>query len=303
MKQIDVKASEDFHSALTKGVLQNVLSKLQLQRSELLSFYDVKEIIKPKNETYLGIRTIAVDQIIGSEGRYRDFSNAFYPKKATMKKRWARVSDANYSMIDLPPISVYKLGNAYFVRDGNHRVSVAKSIGRVFIDAEVVELDTQIELKPGMTNRQIRRSVIEYERQRVAEETGIDRYIDYSRIRFTEPGRYTEMIRHIKIHQNFIRITGGRELTFAEAAASWYRTVYEPITAAAAQQHIAASFPGRTEADVYIWIVKHWNRMKGRHGFAVKPSEAVRDFSLRHRISPVSHFWARLKRVLGKREQ
>jgi hypothetical protein len=275
----DMKSVEEFRQAFTKGVLQSVLARIQLERAQLLSFYDIKELVKPGDQTYRGIHPIPVDQIIGSEGRYNDFSNTFLPKKAMLKNRWSRVSKAHDLLIDLPPISVYKLGNAYFVRDGNHRVSVAKATGIAYIDAEILELDSHIELKPGMTNRQILRQVIQYERQQVVDATGIDTLIDFAQIRFTEPGRYHELLHHIDIHRKFIRITQKKELSFNEAVISWHKNVYLPIAEAVTEQKIPGRFPGRTTADLYIWIVKHLNRLKGRYGFDVQPDEASRDYA------------------------
>ncbi|NLK06387.1 MAG: transcriptional regulator, partial [Spirochaetales bacterium] len=82
------QANEDFEKARSRGRIQSVLSNLAWKNSDLLSFYAVTDLIKPRNETYLGMRTIPVNQIIGSEGRYQDFSLAFYPKKELLRARW-----------------------------------------------------------------------------------------------------------------------------------------------------------------------------------------------------------------------
>ncbi len=153
-RNLSTQTNEDFEKAKTRGRIQSVLSTLAWKNSDLLSFYAVTDLIKPRNETYRGMRTIPISQIIGSEGRYQDFSQAFYPKKELLRSRWRSIypkkellrsrwrsiDGAVKQYIILPPISVYKVGQWYFVRDGNHRVSVAKAQGVEFIDAEVVEL-------------------------------------------------------------------------------------------------------------------------------------------------------------------
>ena len=154
-------AQDDFYKAKAKAKFQGLFSALHWKNNDLLSFYEVTSIIKPKSETYLGMRTIPVSKIIGSEGRYHDFSSAFMPKREQLKTRWVSVDTAIINDIILPPISVYSLGGYYFVRDGNHRVSVAKAQGLEFIDAEVVELDSEIELKPGITMKELRTKVVE----------------------------------------------------------------------------------------------------------------------------------------------
>ena len=162
---IDSTALEDFTKAKRKAKFQGLMSALSWKNNDLMSLYEVTSIIKPKSETYLGMRTIPVSKIIGSEGRYHDFSSAFMPKREQLKTRWVSVDTAIINDIILPPISVYSLGGYYFVRDGNHRVSVAKAQGLEFIDAEVVELDSEIELKPGITMKELRTKVVEYERK------------------------------------------------------------------------------------------------------------------------------------------
>ena len=107
-------AQDDFYKAKAKAKFQGLFSALHWKNNDLLSFYEVTSIIKPKSETYLGMRTIPVSKIIGSEGRYHDFSSAFMPKREQLKTRWVSVDTAIINDIILPPISVYSLGGYYF---------------------------------------------------------------------------------------------------------------------------------------------------------------------------------------------
>ena len=156
---------------------------------------------------------------------------------------------ANLDDIILPPISVYKLGDWYFVRDGNHRVSVARSKGVEFIDAEVVELTSKIPLEEGITLNEIKRRVVAYERQRFIDQFN-PTYLPMERIVFTAPGSYPEMVNHILVHKYYLNQDREDEISFEEGARSWYENVYLKIADAIEHVHLLVEFPGQTEADL-----------------------------------------------------
>jgi hypothetical protein len=106
----------------------------------LLSFEEAKGALTRWTQSYRGMRIVEVEKIAGSVGRYRDFDGSFLPLKKSMGERWSRIDRAYHRGDELPAVSLYKIGEAYFVRDGNHRVSVAKYHGVAAIDAEVVEI-------------------------------------------------------------------------------------------------------------------------------------------------------------------
>ncbi len=294
------QTNEDFEKARSRGRMQSLLSSLSWKNSDLLSLYAVTELIKPKNETYLGMRTIPVNQIIGSEGRYQDFSLAFYPKKELLRSRWRSVDRAAKEYIILPPISVYKLGQWYFVRDGNHRVSVAKTQGVEFIDAEVVELDSQIPLEPGLTMKQLRKRVIDYERQRFLEQYEPS-YLPMDEIVFTSPGSYPEMVNHILVHKYYLNEDKKEVLSFEEGACSWYEKVYLPIVEEIRREKLLASFPGNTEADLYMWIVRHWDNLKHMSGSQeVTIESATSDYKIRYGKGRLERWIRRIRYLLSK---
>ena len=255
------QAMEDFSRAKRRARFNSFFNTLQWKNSDLLSLYEVTKIIKPRKETYLGMQTIPVDKIIGSEGRYRDFSSAFFPKKEMLKSRWTSIDMARLEDVILPPISVYSLGGNYFERDGNHRVSVAKSRGVEFIDAEVVELDSQIELEPGMTLKQIKARAVEYERTMFMNQYN-PTYLPMDEIRFTAPGSYPEMVNHILVHKYYINQNREGEISFEEAAKSWYENVYKPIISEVRKDKVLSNFPGETEGDMYMWLGRKWDEKK-----------------------------------------
>ena len=119
--------ANDFENARMKARLQSIFSTFKWKKPDLLSFYEVTKLIKPSSQAYKGMQAIPVKKIIGSENRYHDFSSAFYPKNTSLRERWQSIDAARLDNVTLPPISVYKIGEWYFVRYGNHRVSVART--------------------------------------------------------------------------------------------------------------------------------------------------------------------------------
>ena len=252
---------EDFTKAHRHAIFQQIFSAFRWNNPDLLSLYEVTKLIKPEAEAYKGMQTIPVAKIIGSENRYHDFSSAFYPKSVRLQNRWESIDAARLDDVILPPISVYKLGDVYFVRDGNHRVSVARSQGVEFIDADVVELTSKIPLEEGITLNEIRKRVVDYERKHFIEQFE-PTYIPMDRIVFTAPGSYPEMVNHILVHKYYANQDRDDEMTFEEGARSWYENVYLKIVSAIEKEHLLADFPGQTEADMYMWLVRRWDSMK-----------------------------------------
>ena len=136
------QVDKDFHRALLKASLRRWKARLRgdTQYERLLSFEEAKSGWIRSSQAYRGMRTVEVEKIAGSVGRYKDFDGSFLPRKSSMGERWSRVDSAYHKGVELPAVSLYKLGDEYFVRDGNHRVSVARYHKVVTIDAEVVEL-------------------------------------------------------------------------------------------------------------------------------------------------------------------
>ena len=291
---------EDFSRAKTRARFQSLLNTLTWKNTDLLSFYEVTSIIKPKSETYKGMQTIPVSRIIGSEGRYHDFSSAFFPKREMLRNRWESVDRAVLSDIVLPPISVFSLGGYYFVRDGNHRVSVAKAQGVEFIDAEVVELDSQIPLEEGMTMKTLRRRVVAYERNAFIQQYKPS-YLPMGEIVFTSPGAYPEMVNHILVHKYFINQNQKEEIPFEQAAVSWYKNVYAPIVKVIREEHLLFQFPGSTEGDMYLWIVRTWDDMKRQKKNQNIPiEEAAEEIKKRNKALPlfryIKYFLSKLRK-------
>jgi len=293
---IKSQASDDFNRARNKARFDNIFNIINREKKELLSYYDVKKMTKPKSQSYKGMQVVKIKQIIGSEGRYKDFSKAFLPKKEHLRQRWESIDRAHLTDVILPPISLFKIGDVYFVRDGNHRVSVARMQGILSIDAEVVELTSEIKINRHMTKQDLREAVLKYEREQMLEESGLDKMLDMDQICFTSLGRYDELLRHIHGHKYFINQDRDGEISLEEAAKSWFENVYSPIVAIIRSENMLARFPGRTESDIYIWTIKHWDGLKWKYGQEYPMDEAVKEYNKIYGKS----FFQQLKEFLRK---
>jgi hypothetical protein len=283
MNYIELKntAAADFSRARGKADFSKILHLMNTERDRLLSFHDVKDILKPKNQVYKSSRVVPVKLIVGSEGRYRDFNKYFLPRTDHLRSRWERVDEAHLQDIILPSIQLYEIGGVYFVRDGNHRVSVATAQDVEFIDAEVISLSSEIALSPGMTIDQLREALIGYEKNIFYEDTKFGELTGDMSLDFSTAGRYDVICNHILVHKYFMNESKEEEIPFSEALVSWYNNVYSPVIAAIREQWLLANFSGRTEGDLYVWIVKHWDFLKKKYG-GYSLAEAAGDFSRKY---------------------
>jgi hypothetical protein len=247
---------------------------------------------------------IPIKLIVGSEGRYRDFNKYFLPKSNHLRNRWERVDEARIKDIVLPPIQLYEIGGVYFVRDGNHRVSVAKSQGVEFIDAEVISLSSEIAITPSMTTDELRNAVIRFEKDLFYEKTYFGELTGAGDLDFSFPGQYDVIYRHILVHKYYLNEQYRGELPFDQALISWYHTVYDPIIQIIKSEKLYARFPGRTASDLYVWIVKHWDFLKKKYGIHYSIPDAVRDFCGKYGTGKGKFFprmVSLLNRLLGTR--
>ena len=233
---------------------RDVVARLAGRSNQLLSYEAVKRSLKLGGPIYRGVKTVPVAQIVGSVDRYRDFDDVFLPKQDSTAGRWKSIARAFYSDVDLPPVRLYKVGDAYFVMDGHHRVSVAREQGIDFIDAEVQEVVSRVPVSADLKAEDLK---ILHEYRRFLERTRLDEVRPGQHIRFTVAGGYQQIIEHIAMHRYYMQVERQREVGDAEAVANWYDQVYLPIVEVIRANNVLDDFPGRTESDLYLWIVEH----------------------------------------------
>lgn len=247
-------AREDFQRARSRAFWRRIFGWLKGAQTDLLPLDAVKAHLPVQGQHDLGLRAVPIQQIVGSESRYRDFDRAFLPRQSHTRDRWIRIDRLQYEQVELPPVSLYKVGDVYFVRDGNHRVSVARERGQEFVDAYVTELSIPVPLTPDADLNDI---VLEQERVLFLRDTGLDRIRPEADVRLTLPGQYGKLAEHIQVHRWFLGQERNAEVPYEEAVASWYDRVYMPLVRIIREHGILNEFPGRTEADLYLWIIEH----------------------------------------------
>jgi len=257
-------AADKFEHLQSLSFIRSLL-RLFTQKPDdtLLSFDQVQQLLRSRQERDRGTQIIPIASIVGSVGRYRDFTRAFLPLSGADEERWKRLDIALNELRSLPPIEVYKIGDVYFVRDGNHRVSVARANGLTDIEAHVTEIESRVPLTPDVDVDDL---IIKTEYAQFLAQTHLDETRPGQLIELTEPGRYKILLEHIEVHRYYLGLQWQREPSLEEAAASWYDTVYLPVVEAIRETGILKEFPRRTEADLYLWVAYHRERLKERYG-------------------------------------
>jgi len=231
-----------------RGVfVQKVVCAIQDCSLDLIPFEEARKQLHLNQKVCLGLFEIDLDKIRGSVGRYQDFTSAFLPRRDNLSERWQRVRTASISK-GLPPIELYKVGGAYFVLDGNHRVSIARTEGRKTIDAYVCEYISPQELSvEGDLDEALCK--IEYAQ-----------FLKKSKLRpehdivFTVAGRYMEIESQIRSVQVSLQNRRSKPVPYEKAAKEWYRGIYAPTVKEIRESRVIELFPQRTEADLFIWM-------------------------------------------------
>ena len=247
------QSRQEFSTARQRAFIEEWLNFFTGRSNELLSFNEVKQNLRLHDSSYKGLQEIELDKIVGSTGRYRDFTRTFLPKNDQTVDRWRRMKDVA-DETGFPPIEVYKVGEVYFVRDGNHRISVARLNGAKTIEAEVIEYKTPV---PIEKDDELDDILLKYEQTRFLEKTHLDQLRPEQQVVFTEPGRYRLVKEHIAVHKYLKETACGCEIPYEEAVASWYDQVYLPVVELIRQREVLRHFSERTEADLYAWLLLH----------------------------------------------
>ncbi|MFM9106480.1 MAG: transcriptional regulator [Chloroflexota bacterium] len=277
-RPFDAEVRQDFERARQKAILHDLLAVFQRRPNDLVPYHEIRQRVAPESESYRGLQTVRIDQIVGSMDRFDDFDRAFLPRKRFTASRWQNVDRAYYQDVRLPPIQLYKVGDVYFVKDGNHRVSVARGRGQEFIDAEVIEGHIRAPLTADMRADEL---LLQAEYAEFLRRTNLDRIRPDHDIRPTALGRYDEIWEHIEGHRGWLEAIRHQPVAVEEAVEDWYTYIYEPIVRVARERGLGERFPHHTEADIYLWVIRHRWELERQLGHDVGPAGSAEDFALR----------------------
>jgi hypothetical protein len=243
-------AQFDFSRARRQRALKRLADRLRREPSDIdliLPFEEVLEALGRRGEHYLGLQTIRVDSIVGTVDRRREFDRSFRPTSSKVRPRWERIATAQRRGEPMPPIDVYRIGDMHFVKDGHHRVSVARALGHEVIDAYVTEVLTKVEpgrLRPSDLPMKSHERLF-YDRVPLLPEAR-------KRIRLTDPARgYAQLGEGVEAW-GFRVIQGHGELmTRDEVAERWYRDEYLHVVDMLREADLVGK---GTETDAYLRV-------------------------------------------------
>ncbi len=265
-----------FDAARLGAVMQDLLALVRQRPRDLLPFEEVRDRLKLRRVVDRGTTDVPLERIVGTFGRRGEFNRAFLPRSESLRERWEDVKELAEGAAGFPRVELYQVGEAYFVVDGHHRVSVARSLGAPAIEAHVLEFLTPVPLGPDASLEDVLR------KEGLAdflEATGLVPSTP-DEFRVTHPGDYAEMLEHVAVHRYFLGLELSRCTSWEEAVRSWYETFFRPMTETIRSSGILGDFPGRTEADLYLFTARHLHALRERWGDDVAPERAVRHLRL-----------------------
>ena len=291
-----LSAVQDFRRARRRAALQDILARLTGKAADLLSYEEATQKLKAAGAIRRGLQEIPLDAIVGSVDRYADFNRSFLPRLDSDEERWATVKLKITRRGGLSPIKVYRIGDAYFVYDGNHRVSVARQLGATSIQAHVIEIPTRVPLSPEDKPEDL---IWKAEYADFLECTHLDELRPKADLAVTVPGQYQAIEKQIAAHRQRMGQERGQDpsrIPYEEAVTHWYDEVYLPVVQAIREQGILRDFPGRTGTDLYVWVSEHRDVLEQELGWEVRPQDVAE-----HLVEETSPTLARVLTRVGER--
>jgi hypothetical protein len=243
-------AQTDFSRARRRGVLERLAARLRREPADfhlILPFEEVVQALGYRGERRLGLQTIPLDSIVGSVDRTRDFDRRFRPTSRRTRKRWERMATATRRGEAFPPIDVYRIGEVHFVKDGHHRVSIARAQGLPDIDAYVTEALTELGAEKTITLRDLplkSHQRLFFERVPLPGDAR-------ERITLSDEQRFAMLAEQVEAW-GFRLIQERREpLDRGEVAELWFREEYEPVVAMLREADLIGK---QTETEAYMKI-------------------------------------------------
>jgi hypothetical protein len=243
-------AQTDFNRARRRQVLARLAMRLRRDDDVdlILPFEEVTEALGHRGERSLGLQTIPLDSIVGTVDRSREFDRRFRPTSRRVRGRWQRIAEAQRRGDAMPPISVYRIGDMHFVKDGHHRVSVARAMGRKEIDAYVTEVITEIDSSGALRLADLplkSHQRVFYERVPLPPQAR-------QRIQLSDPWDYATLAEGVEAWGFRAIQFRGEFRARADVAEAWFREDYEPIVAALREADLLGD---ESETEAYMRAV------------------------------------------------
>ncbi|MDQ3933516.1 MAG: chromosome partitioning protein ParB [Actinomycetota bacterium] len=245
-----VDAQTDFTRARRRRALARLASRLRREPADfdlVLPFEEVVAALGRRGERHVGLESIPLDSIVGTVGRGRDFDRGFRPTSGRTRGRWERIATAARQGESFPPIDVYRIGEVHFVKDGHHRVSVARAQGLDTIDAYVTEVQTEVGADRRITLKDLPVKGHErlfYERVPLPREAR-------QRIQLSDEWRYAGLAEGVEAWGFRLMQDRGEPLTREQVAREWFEEEYVPVVEMLREADLLGT---GTETEAYIRI-------------------------------------------------
>ena len=290
-----IQARQRFENALRQAARAQLSARLTGEDIHLIPFEAIRAELRQQNPYYRGLVEVPLDAIVGSVGRYKTFTRKFLPLTRGVEERWVAV-DALASRTGWPPVELYQVGNIYFVQDGNHRVSVARQLGMNAIEAHVRAYPVDLEVDPSENLDQI---FIQLGEQNFLTMTRLSERVPEHNIQFTSPGRYTELLAQIRNLQQVLSQIDGEPMAWETAVDAWYEMIYLPTVQIIHDSTLLADFPGRTEADLFVWLSQQRDRLQEHYGTFENLADLAQFLADEYREVGLPRLTRQVRRLLG----
>jgi hypothetical protein len=273
----DLSGYSTFEKARRRELARR-LARLVLGKpsDRLLALDEVREQLGLYEQWYVGIRSIPVAKIVGSVDRAADFDRTFLPKRGNMEGRWKRVEQA-FRIEAFPPIVAFKVGDAYFIEDGHHRVAIARQRKDEFIDGDVTEVKSPVSITADTDVAEIVHMGL---RQWFLRESQLDQVRPDAHVEPSRPHAYAELLEIIFAAGFELAMAREEVIRPAVAAAHWYDHLYAPSVERIRAGNLPTIFPRATAADLYLRVHEQHRELVSRtpaHGIddAVNSAESA----------------------------
>ena len=254
-------AQHDFLRARRRATIAKLIARLRGEPDDVavvLPYEEVIEALGFVSENSLGLKVVPLDQIVGSVGRARDFDRRFRPTSGRSRGRWEQIAAAARRGESFPPVDLVKVGQLYFVRDGHHRVSVARALGRTDVDAYVTEVKTRVDADRAMKLSDLPLKSHErlfFERVPVP-------VASRAEIQLTDPDDYDELAEAVEAWGFRAMQSQGEPLDRKHTAELWLESEYRPVVAMLRE---AGLVERRTDTETYMNVAAERYRLLRTH--------------------------------------
>jgi hypothetical protein len=270
-------AQDDFQRARRRQVLSRLARRVSREPGDIdviLPFEEVVAALGRVEERYVGMETIDLDSIHGTVDRAKGFDREFRPTSSRVRTRWERIANAMRRGEPMPPISVYRIGEVHFVRDGHHRVSVARALAQPVIDAYVVEVVTRVGAERSLRLNDL---PLKSHERLFRERVPLPRHAR-DKVVLSDAWGYGDMAEAVEAWSFRVMQDRDEFLDRRAGARRWFEEEFEPVVAMLREADLLGS---GTPADAYLRIAAQRYRLMRTHEWSEEILNRLREGGVR----------------------